>query len=936
MLEKGRDRVHQEPFEGGMDRYLSPTDVWAIAFGCIIGWGAFVMPGTTFLPVAGPGGTMIAMAASAAIMLVIGHNYAYLMNRHPGTGGVYSYTKEAFGRDHAFLCSWFLSLSYISIVFLNATALFVVSRTLLGSLLQVGVHYQVAGYDVYLTEVALSATALVVIGFLLINEKPLVQRLQTVLAVTLLLGSLALAAVCLPQIHDARAFLSFGIGDESPVPVIMVIVLLSPWAFVGFDVISLETAHFDFPVRRSGRIIALSILCGGIVYVVMSLISVTAVPDGYASWQAYIAGLDDLSGIATVPTFYAAWEIMGTPGVAVMGVTALAAILTGIIGAYRATTRVLSTMAEDGIVPTTFSSTSFCIAFIMVISVTVSFLGRNALEWFVELTTFGAIVGFGYTSVSALRFALLEDNAGVKITGIVGSAITLAFAVVQMIPRITAFETMGAESFLMLALWCLLGFVFYWKTMSQTSLAEHTGYFTSSTVLFSLLLYSVLMWYVLSLLQNVDDPAYHAVIIRDSTVLVALVFTGLVVMLYVQNMLRRRQEVLEREMIHAEEGSRAKSQFLFNMSHDIRTPMNAIIGLTALARGPEVSAQEKDAYLARIEGSGQQLLEIINDVLDMSRIESGKMELFPEPCDLKAVLDGTRDLFQIQMEDKGLSYVVDATDLTDPWVLCDRGRLNRILLNLVSNAYKFTPAGGTVCVRLWQEGTDTGQGRYVLQVADTGIGMSPEFAERLFSPFERERTSTVSGIQGTGLGLSITKSIVDLMGGAIEVETAPGEGSTFTIRLSLPVIQAPGDDEAPHAQGDISGLRLLLVEDIAVNREIAQLILEQQGCVVDCAENGQVALDMVRTADPGTYDAILMDIQMPVMDGHEATRRIRALDEPGRSGVPIIAMTANAFKEDEQAALAAGMQAHIAKPLEVEGMIATIEEVTATRGGHAS
>ncbi|MBQ6490918.1 MAG: APC family permease, partial [Atopobiaceae bacterium] len=183
MLEKGRDRVHQEPFEGGMDRYLSPTDVWAIAFGCIIGWGAFVMPGTTFLPVAGPGGTMIAMAASAAIMLVIGHNYAYLMNRHPGTGGVYSYTKEAFGRDHAFLCSWFLSLSYISIVFLNATALFVVSRTLLGSLLQVGVHYQVAGYDVYLTEVALSATALVVIGFLLINEKPLVQRLQTVLAV---------------------------------------------------------------------------------------------------------------------------------------------------------------------------------------------------------------------------------------------------------------------------------------------------------------------------------------------------------------------------------------------------------------------------------------------------------------------------------------------------------------------------------------------------------------------------------------------------------------------------------------------------------------------------------------------------------------------------------------------------------------------------------
>jgi len=596
----------------------------------------------------------------------------------------------------------------------------------------------------------------------------------------------------------------------------------------------------------------------------------------------------------------------------------------------------LATMAEDRIVPGKFANTTFSITFIMVISIVMSFLGRNTLNWFIELTTFGAIVGFGYTSLSAYKLARSEGNRAIQASSAVGSAIVTSFAVVQMIPNLTVFETMGAESFLLLSFWCLLGFVFYWKTMSQMSLSDHAGYFTSSTAMFSLLLYSALMWYVLRLFALAPEGSLPLRVVGNTVLLVVIVFTGLLVMMYVQNLMRRRQVELEREMIHAEEGSRAKSAFLFNMSHDIRTPMNAIVGLTTLARGEGVSPEEKDALLDKIENSSQQLLAIINDVLDMSRIESGKMELFPEPCDLKAVLDGTRDLFQIQMEDKGLSYVVDATDLTDPWVLCDRGRLNRILLNLVSNAYKFTPAGGTVCVRLWQEGTDTGQGRYVLQVADTGIGMSPEFARSMFSPFERERTSTVSGIQGTGLGLSITKSIVDLMGGAIEVETAPGEGSTFTIRLSLPVIQAPGDDEAPHAQGDISGLRLLLVEDIAVNREIAQLILEQQGCVVDCAENGQVALDMVRTADPGTYDAILMDIQMPVMDGHEATRRIRALDEPGRSGVPIIAMTANAFKEDEQAALAAGMQAHIAKPLEVEGMIATIEEVTATRGGHAS
>jgi len=913
----------------GMARYLSQTDVWATAFGCIVGWGAFVMPGTTFLPIAGPGGTVVGMGISAAIMLVIGMNYAYLMSRRPVTGGVYAYTKEAFGRDHAFLCSWFLSLSYTSIVFLNATALFVVSRTLFGTALQVGFHYQIAGHNVYLGEVALSAVALVCIGALFITDKPFLQRLQTVLAILLLVGSVGIALVCLPRLTPELILDRADYSTHSLASAIFTIVLLSPWAFVGFDVISLETVHFNFSVRKSGKLIALSILAGGFAYTALSLVSIAVVPQEFASWEAYLEGLDSLSGVTAVPTFYAPHALVGNIGLILAGITALAAILTGIIGAYRATTRMLSTMAEDKIVPGGFANTTICILFIMAISVTVSFLGRNALNWFVELTTFGAIVGFGYTSLSAYKLARSEGNRRIKLTGILGAAITLSFALVQMVPRVTAFQTMGAESFLMLSLWCLLGFVFYWKTMSQTALTEHSGYYTSSTVLFTLLLYSVLMWYLLKLLDH-TDAATHADIIKLSVVLVIVVFTGLLVMLYVQNLLSRRQGELEREMIRAEEGSRAKSQFLFNMSHDLRTPMNTIIGLTTLAQGPGVTPAEKDAYLGKIEASSQQLLAIINDVLDMSRIESGKMELYAEPCDLREVASDLRDLFMAQMQAKGVRYVVDASELADPWVMCDRNRLARVAMNLLSNAYKFTPSGGEVRVSVRETRREGGSGLYELHVADTGIGMAPEFAENMFTPFERERTSTVSGIQGTGLGLSITKSIVDMMGGIIEVTTEPDKGTEFTISLALPLADEPADTTEQPQEGevDLSGLRLLLAEDIEVNREIARMILQQFGCEIDEATNGLEAVEMLRAAEPGTYDAVLMDIQMPVMDGYEATRAIRDLADPQRAAVPVVAMTANAFREDEVAAAEAGMNGHIAKPLDVGKMTATIARVT--------
>ena len=927
-MEENRERT-------GYSRYLSRTDVWGIAFGCIVGWGAFVMPGTTFIPVAGPLGTLIAMMISAGIMLMIGLNYSFLMVRRPGTGGVYAYTKEAFGRDHAFLCSWFLCLSYLTIVFLNATAIFIVVRTLFNDILQIGPHYVIGGNNIYPGEVALSAAALAGVGLLFIKARPFLQRLHTILALALIAGVLLLTAACLPQIRFAGMSGLFGIQKLNPVYAVFSIVLLSPWAFVGFDVISLETVHFSFPIKKSKRIIILSILLAAFVYAALSLISVSALPEGYESWQGYFGSLDSEIGLVSVPTFYAARAILGKPGLVLIGITAAAAILTGMIAAYRAATRMLSTMAEDRILSEKFLETPYTILFIMVISIMIAFLGRNALNWFVELTSFGAIIGFGYTSAAAWKMARMERNRTIIFTGFTGALITVVFAFVELIPHLTALETMGAESFLLLSLWCLLGFVFYWRTVNNTALSQYSGMSTSGIVLFALLLYSALMWFAQRLLAAGTYEKVLGMMKREGIVLLIVIFIGLVVMLYVQNLVREKHEILEREKIHAVESSLAKSRFLFNMSHDIRTPMNAIIGYTNLAQ-KENRSPEIGEYLSKIESSSQHLLSLINDVLEMSRIESGTIELEYAPLDICRLLSEMDDLFSEQMREKDMEFSVYTSQVKNRFVWCDGKNLNRVLLNILSNAYKFTPAGGTVSVSLWEIGNgENGYGSYELRIRDSGIGMSREFTEKMFTAFERERTSTVSGVEGTGLGLAITKSIVDLMNGTIEVITSPGSGTEFIIRLKLRLakesdLKKEEEKNAPKPEEDtvdFSEKRLLLVEDNMVNREIATMILTQAGFSIETAENGKIALDMVKDSAPGYYDAILMDIQMPEMDGYEATRAIRALPDEELARIPIVAMTANAFREDEIAAAEAGMQAHIAKPLDVDKMMGTLREV---------
>ena len=398
---------------------------------------------------------------------------------------------------------------------------------------------------------------------------------------------------------------------------------------------------------------------------------------------------------------------------------------------------------------------------------------------------------------------------------------------------------------------------------------------------------------------------------------------------------RKMNQALSEAVRAAETANRAKSTFLSNMSHDIRTPMNAIIGFTTLAVSSIDNKNKVKDYLSKILSSSNHLLSLINDILDMSRIESGKLHLEETEVSLSEVLHDLKTIISGQIYAKQLELYMDAMDVANEDVYCDKTRLNQVLLNLLSNAVKFTPAGGTVSVRLKQfPGPTKGSALYEFRIKDNGIGMSQEFVQKIFSPFERERTSTVSRTQGTGLGMAITKNIVDMMGGTVEVQTEQGKGTEFTVRLPLriqsahrrvekiPELEGPA---LPVARADFRDRHILLVEDNELNSEIAAEILSQYGFQVDTAKNGAEAVEKVQHSKPGDYDLVLMDVQMPVMNGYEATKRIRGLSDPALAKITILAMTANAFEEDKRKALECGMNGFLSKPIVVEELIGTLQ-----------
>ena len=381
---------------------------------------------------------------------------------------------------------------------------------------------------------------------------------------------------------------------------------------------------------------------------------------------------------------------------------------------------------------------------------------------------------------------------------------------------------------------------------------------------------------------------------------------------------------------NAESANRAKSTFLFNMSHDIRTPMNAIIGYADLASRHSDDPAKLKKYMENIQVCGQNLLVLLNNVLDLARIENDKTEMEYSVSDVEKDFRNCIAMFQNQADSKGQTLTV-TTHLLHPYIYADVPHLTEVCTNLVSNAVKYTGAGGTIrCSVTQKPGDKEGWCDTVVTVADNGIGMSQEFQQHIFEPFERERTSTVSKVEGSGIGMGIVKKLVGLMGGTVEVESKIGVGSTFTVTIPCRIVS---EEEAqakraadPADRESLRGTRILLTEDNDLNAEIATELLQEEGCTVDRAKDGVECVDMLEKAADGTYQIILMDVQMPVMNGYDATKKIRRMDDPQKANIPIIAMTANAFSEDKQVALDAGMNDHIAKPINMNVLVATLRK----------
>ncbi len=1097
-------------------RYLGLPGAWALAFGCSVGWGSFVMPGTTFLPIAGPVGTAVGLGLGGLVMLILAVNYHYLMNRYPDGGGTYTYTKKTFGYDHGFLSAWFLILTYIAIIWANATALPLIARTLLGDVFRFGYLYEIAGYPIYLGELLLALGALVLAAIVCLFRKPAAWT-QIVMAVLLFMG-IVICFTAAAGKPDMKGFTPAYAPDKSAMSGIFTIFTLAPWAYVGFESISHSAAEVKFSLKKTFRVLAVAVITGAIAYGLLSLLAVTALPEGCDSWSDYVANLNNYSGVASQPTFHAAHAALGDTGSVILGTAALGAIFTGLIGNYIALSRLMDSMSEDGLFPKWIGKKKEgtyvprnAILCILIISAIFPFFGRTAISWIVDVTTVGATIAYALASASAWKNAHQEKDTRNMVFGMIGMIVSLFFALAFLIPNLISVTTLSAESYLILSVWSICGLLYFRIFLRRDRERRMGKSIVAWVVLLALIIFTSSVWmhqtsdqaldryhetvqsyyaaheaespmgavdteFLQKELDKVDHSMHSASMIQ-----IALIVVSLLILLNIYGIMQEREKMVEVEKARAEDSSRAKSSFLSNMSHEIRTPMNAIIGLQNIAlREPELKPKTRE-QLEKIGTSANHLLGLINDILDMSRIESGRMTVKNEEFSFREFLDQINIIINGQCQDKRLHYECSIVGHAKDYYVGDDLKLKQVLINILGNSVKFTnpPGKVTLTVEQLKEEGDRCTMRFIMQ--DTGIGMDPEYIPKIFETFSQEDASNTNKYGGSGLGMAITKNLVEMMGGEIKVQSQKGAGSVFTVILPLTAshrraheeqgIRLPAglramvvdddeiscehikgvlrtigvdtvftDTDAEHAvavmreadekgegfallltdykmpringmeltrvvhafdQGKtavimltgynydsiedearaggvdailakplfsdvllrevhsvlkmkglwkeettslseepmsedqietvLKGKRILMAEDVDQNAEILADLLDLEEIHSARARNGEDAVRMFNKSEAGFYAAILMDVRMPVMDGLEATRRIRELDHPDAKTIPIIAMTANVFDEDVERSLEVGMNAHLSKPVEPEALYETIARLITER-----
>ena len=1387
--------THPDSHAGGLRSGFTPLGMWAFSIGTSIGWGSFIVTCNTYLQKSGVLGTVIGMLLGMAVIFFITWNLQYMIRVSPDAGGVYTFQKKVGGNDMGFLALWFVLLTYLAVLWANMTSLPLFARFFLGELFQVGFRYRVFGYEVWLGEAMLSICAVILIGVLCANSPRLPNRVMIVAALLFSVGFTVCAVIAIAGHDRAFSYAPLYTEGSSAFAQIVRIAAISPWAFIGFENISHFAEEYSFPVKKVRGVLIWSVILTTLLYIFVSLLSVSAYPPEYDSWLAYIRDMGNLEGIKAVPAFYAARHYLGQAGVTLLMVALFGVILTSLIGNMLALSRLLYAAGREGEAPPALAELNrrgvpcTAIVAIVAVSIFVPFLGKTAIGWIVDVTTLGATIIYGLISHAVYCYARKEGRRVEQITGVVGIVLMTCFIFLLLIPGLLPFQAMATESYALFIFWSVLGLSYYqllmhkghnrkygqrmivwifllvlvlfasmmWVSRATESAAndavdrifayhqshldldsdsasvvdrasylhEQARAISSTNVLYTAVSLGLFLLFftlltnnyretqklgkqltvaeneaiaakkiadmkqtITSLLDNMPgmtftkdaatgvylacnqgfadyahketpdgvvgltdaqifdaETAEHFVrddrmalsmerpfiffedvpdaagnprrlqttklkytdadgrlcllgICRDVTDMVRIQYdsamskeeyersrtaaimythiaqtlardymdmfyvnldteefieyrrgnessalsemrrgwhffsdckaemaesvypedrdaflkamdrrtlmkalnrkdtymmtyrqTGPAGQTYVSMKISRmeddrqfiivgitdvdaemrdamaKSEALAEALSSAEEANKAKTSFLSRMSHEIRTPMNAIIGLDTLALKNKELASDTREYLEKIGNSAKHLLTLINDILDMSRIESGSMVLHKAGFSLSAMLEQISTMVASQCVDKGLSYEQHILNQMDDSYIGDEMKLKEILINILSNAIKFTEAPGSVTLTVERTAVFEDQSTLCFRVRDTGVGMEPEFIPKIFDAFTQEDNSHKSKFGSTGLGMAITKRIVDMMNGSISVESEKGVGTEFAVTVTLRTcdrsdaevessidphalhVLVVDDDpvEAEHARtvleevgvradtcssgeealrmmevqhlkhkpynlvlmdwnmpgmngleasaeilkqydtestvvvltaynwddiqaeahrvgvdnflskplfasnvieqferiarktnmalfkekkrASLAGRHILLAEDMEINAEIMIDTLELENIMVDHAENGSAAVEMFRRSAVGTYSAILMDVRMPVMDGLEATAAIRAMKRRDAKTIPIIALTANAFDEDVQRSMQAGMSAHLSKPVESAHLVRILGEL---------
>lgn len=938
------------PHSARFGAYLTPLAVVALSFGYAVGWGSFVMPGTVFLPGAGPAGTVIGILLGAAAIAVFAFNYHRMLQRVQGPGGAVAFTIKAFGADHGFLLAWFLWLTYVAILWANATALVLLVRYLFGDALQFGFHYTLAGFDVYFGEVVLCILAIAFCGAVCLFRKRFAIGLHTILAGVFVVGVVTVFAAALSR-HDG-GFAAMGPAFSPKggcFKQVVTILAMIPWAFVGFEAVVHSSDEFRFPVRRMFGLLVAAIAVSSAIYLLLALLPVVSLPDGYATWSDYINALPKLKGIDAVPVFAATKKALGTVGVAIIGSAMLAAQLTGIFGTLIASSRLMYAMSEGGMIPTCFGrlnrdgTPANAIIFVMCASFAIPFFGRTVIGWPVDVSNLGAAIAYGYTSAAVFsiakndsgRFALTE-----WITGIAGIVMAIGFCLLMLVPNYISGESLAAESYLVLAIWCLCGFLQY----RHVFLVDRFSRFGRTIVVWigvlAMIFFSSLMWIRLAIC-DASEAAFGALVgktvdagmierimehVGDDMLLkmvieLLLLFSSLAIILNLFYVLSRREKRLLQQKIEAEESAgKSRSYFFSTVSHDIRTPLNAIIGFSEMMKMGFRSDAEREQAVDSILVSGKSLLRLVDHVLDFSKLESGNMEIVPTQTEVSKLISDVVGAFRTSKKIE-LRCKVGAL----PALMVDPQRIGQMLFDLVSNAVKFT-ANGFIEVRATFTAADGGaSGTLRIEVEDSGCGIGEEDQKRIMSPYEQLNAKEARH-GGTGLGLAFCRQLANAMGGDITVTSALGKGSTFTITLPGVKAAEKAANETAETAGTSSPVvpvvppstarrRILIVDDQKMNLVVLKAMLKKLGDFdVVMAADGKQALATLEAPDAQPFDMVLTDMWMPELDGAGLVKAIRASTKLKPLPVHVVTADVELVKRHEEV----GFTSIMLKPITIE------------------